>query len=429
MRTVEALIREAGQRPVAFVYPAYTMASYAVIKSLGRRGVPIVAMNPTTHPHMKSRYVAPHFCPSFTENPQAFIRSLKTLAAKVPGKVVLYLMEDVYVYMIHRFRAELPENILFPFMDEEALSMSVDKRPMFDAAERAGLPLPVTYYPETLDELEALKPSIPFPCLMKPLVSRFSLGDGPEAEAVELFPRTFGGKCVRADDYETLHAHFTRARALGIPVCVQELLEGPIKTLVNVHLYADANHEVLGAVTGHKLRQFPADFGSASLCDLVRRDDALEYCRRFVKESRYHGMAGIEFREDLRTGELKLIEINPRGMYGLGMSLLGGVELPYIQYSDLLGAPIRQEQTEFEKRWLDGRGELTYWNTYTGDPQAPFHVNFKEWITPIIGATPAVLNLHDPMPGLMGLIPKQLGAAYLDLKNKMAGKQTPITEA
>lgn len=418
MPTLEKLLHGAGQRPVAFVYPAYTMASYAVIRSLGERGVPVVAMNPGSHPHMKSRWVAPFLCPSFTEQPQAFIRTLKELAGRMTGPVVLYLMEDVYVYMIHRFRDELPANILFPFMDDQALSMSVDKRPMFDAAERAGLPLPLTFYPETLDELEALKDRVPMPCLMKPLVSRFSCGDGPEAEAIELFPRTFGGKCVRADSFETLRTYFSRARALGIPVCVQELLEGPIRTLVNVHLYADANHEVLGAVTGHKLRQFPADFGSASLCDLVRRDDALEYSRRFVKEARYHGMAGIEFREDLRTGELKLIEINPRGMYGLGMSLLGGVELPYIQFSDLLGQPIRQEQTEFAARWLDARSELDYWKRYSKNPDSEFHVTFREWIMPILGATPSKLNWRDPVPGLMGLIPRQVGAAYLGLKER-----------
>lgn len=427
MRNLTNLIREAGNRPVALVYPAYTMASYAVIKSLGRRGVPIVALNPTPHPHMKSRYVVPQFCPSFTENPHAFIRTLKDLAAQLPGGAVLYLMEDVYVYMIHRFRDQLPANIRFPFMDDEALSMSVDKRPMFGAAERAGLPLPITFYPETTDELEAVRDQLPMPALLKPLVSRFSLGDGPEAEAVELFPRTFGGKCVRADSFDELRAHFLRARALGIPVCVQELLEGPIRTLVNVHLYADANHEVLGAVTGHKLRQFPADFGSASLCDLVKRDDALDYCRRFIKESRYHGMAGVEFREDRRTGQLKLIEINPRGMYGLGMSLLGGVDLPYMQYADLLGTPFRQEQTNFHSRWLDGRGELKYWQTYSNRPDSEFHVSLREWVAPILGATPAVLNWRDPAPGLLGLIPKELGAAYLELKGKLA-RPTPSPE-
>ncbi|MFP5504202.1 MAG: hypothetical protein ACLGIN_17080, partial [Candidatus Sericytochromatia bacterium] len=224
MPTLSQLKQTAGSRPVALVYPAHTMASYAVIKSLGRRGVPIVALNPTPHPHMKSRYVAPHFCPNFADAPRAFLRTVKELAAQFPAGVMLFMMEDVFVYMIHRFRDELPDNVLFPFMDEEALVMNIDKRAMFDAAERAGLPLPVTFYPETEDELEAVREALPMPCLLKPLVSRFSLGDGPEAESVELFPRTFGGKCVRADDFETLMGYFRQARALGIPVCVQELL-------------------------------------------------------------------------------------------------------------------------------------------------------------------------------------------------------------
>ncbi|MOA40919.1 hypothetical protein D3C78_1628380 [compost metagenome] len=99
--------------------------------------------------------------------------------------------------------------------------------------------------------------------------------------------------------------------------------------------------------------------------------------------------------------------------------MLGGVELPYLQYADLLGEPVRQAQTVFDARWLDARSELDYWKRYSGRPDSEFHVSFGEWIRPILGATPAVLNWRDPAPGLMGLIPKPLGASYLALKGRL----------
>jgi predicted ATP-grasp superfamily ATP-dependent carboligase len=424
MHTPESLRRAAGDRPVAVVYPAYTMAAYAVIRNLGRRGVPILAMNPWPHPHMKSRWVTAMESPNFTEDPQAFVDRLKAVAAELPGGLVLYLMEDVYVYLIHRFRDELPANVRFPFMDEDALAMSLDKRAMFDAAARAGLPLPWTAYPTTGAELEALRDEIPFPCLMKPLVSRFSFGEAPEARAVELFPRTFGGKCARADDFESLERLFLRARSLGIPVCVQELLSGPMESIYGVHLYADDQHAILGAATGRKLRQVPGDFGTGTLCEAVRRDDALEYARRFVHEARYRGIGGIEFMEDPRTGQLKLIEINPRGVHWLGLSLVAGVELPYLKYADLIGKPFHQAQRHHHGRWVDGRGDVAFWKRYSQEPASPYHHTFAAWLGPLLGASPAVMNWQDPVPGLMGLVPKNVGARYLAFKAALTGRRS-----
>jgi predicted ATP-grasp superfamily ATP-dependent carboligase len=307
-------------------------------------------------------------------------------------------------------------------MDEEALAMSLDKRAMFDAAERAGLPLPWTAYPTTMEELAALRDALPFPCLIKPLVSRFSFGDAPEAKAVELFPKTFGGKCARADDYETLATLFARARALGIPVCVQELLQGPMDAIYGVHLYADAQHRLLGAATGRKLRQLPGDFGTGTLCEVVRHDEALDLAERFCREARYHGIGGLEFMADPRTGQLKLIEINPRGVHWMGLSLVAGVDLPYLKYADLIGVPIRQTQTRFTGRWVDGHGDVAFWKRYSKTPDSPYHVDLAGWLTPLVGASPAVMNWQDPVPGMMGLVPTNLGSRYLALKNRLRSK-------
>lgn len=411
----------AATGPVAIVYPAHTLASYAVIRNLGQRGIPVLALNPTTHPHLRSRWAVPMLTPSMADEPAAFFDLLSEIGEALPHGAVLYFMEDVYVYLAHRYRSRLPASLRFPWMDDEALAMSLDKRAMFEAAERAGLPLPWTCYPSRLEDLASQRERIPFPCLMKPLVSRFSFSDGEEAAAVELFPRSFGGKCVRANDWEELKALYSRARSLGIPVCVQELLEGPIDQIYGVHLYADGRHEVLGAMAGRKLRQVPGDFGTGTLCEVVRHDEALALAEAFVKESRYHGIGGIEFKADPRTGELKLIEINPRGVHWLGVCLLAGVELPYLKYADLTGRPLRQSQRVFEGKWVDGSGDLAYLRRYHSDKASPFHIGFGAWGASLRGASPAVLNAADPLPGLLKMIPREVGARYLALKHRLSG--------
>jgi predicted ATP-grasp superfamily ATP-dependent carboligase len=372
----------------------------------------VIALNPTTHPHMRSRWAKSVISPSLATDPRGFFALIGELAADLPHGAVLYLMEDVYVYQAHQHRDLLPDNVRFPFMDDEALAASLDKRAMFAAAERAGVPLPWTRYPESPAALAALRDEVPFPCLLKPLVSRFSFGGTGEAAAIELFPRTFGGKCVAAESWEELEAHFARAHALGIPVCVQELLTGPIEDIYGVHLYADANHELLGAVTGRKLRQVPADFGTGTLCEVLRHDDALALTRAFVREARFHGIGGMEFKADPRTGELKLIEINPRGVHWLDVCRIGGVELPYLKYMDLLGMPVRQEQSCFSGRWVDAGGDFKFWQRY----KPSLLGLLASWC----GASPSIFNPRDPLPGLLRLIPEPMGQAYLGMKHRLA---------
>ena len=57
---------------------------------------------------------------------------------------------------------------------------------------------------------------------------------------------------------------------------------------------------------------------------------------RLIKKIKYTGIAEIEFKKDLKSGEYKLIEINPRTWSWIGIVPYTGVDLPFIAYSDLV---------------------------------------------------------------------------------------------
>lgn len=409
---------------VALVYPAFTLAGYAAIRSLGEAGVPVVALNPWSHPHMRSRWALGVRSPNMVDAPEQFFAFVSAIASACQGRVALFMMEDVYVYLTHQHRQDMPANVVFPWMSEAALAASLDKKEMFDAAERGGVPLPATFYPENLAALKALRSELAFPCLLKPLVSRFSFGGRGDAGKIEAFPRTFGGKCARADSFEELEALFSKAEGLGIPVCVQELLVGPIDEIIGVHLYADANSRVLGAAAGRKLRQVPGDFGTGTFCEAIRDDESIRLATALVEAIGYHGIGGVEFKRDRRDGSLRLIEINPRGVHWMGLACVAGVDLPYMKFADLMGRPFEQQQTDFSVRWLDGAGDRKYMRTYVGTPESPYHVPLAKWAASLPGARPAVLNWRDPVPGLLGFVPEQIGGAYLRLKESLTRRTT-----
>lgn len=406
----ERTLASLPDQPVAIVYPAGMKAAYAVIRNLGERGIPVLALHPTSHPHLKSRWAIPRISPHMARQPEEFFAFLEALSRQLPSGAVLYLMEDVYVYLAHAYRDRMPPSIRFPFLDDEALVMTLNKQPMLEAAERAGVPIPWSRFPTEITEIEALRGEIPFPCVVKPLVSRFTFSRSPE---IELFSTAFGGKCVRAEDFDSLHRLVDKALRLEIPVCVQEQLMGPNKTIYTVHLYATSHQELLGVATGRKVRQLPADFGVGTLVEAARRPDAVPLARTLVEAVRFHGIAGVEFMEDPRTGRLKLIEINPRGIHWLGLGPLVGVELPYLQYADLTGEPEVQYQTDYALRWWDARRDWQYLARY-GRP--------LRWAQALWGVTPSIFNLQDPMPGLMGLMPGFLGERYLAWKRRLGAK-------
>lgn len=386
-------------RPAAIVYPAHTMAGYATIRALGEKGIQVLALAHQRHPHLRSRWATPVISPNFATDPGGFIDFVNGLADRSPGGAVLYVMEDVFAYLVHRYRERLSPRIRYPFLDEDALIKCLDKQPMLQAAEAHGIPIPWTRY----DKAALDATDIPFPCLIKPLVSRFSWGQNMQGDRLDLFPRAFGGKCVRADTPADLRRLVTKAEALGIPVCVQALVPGPSSRLVVVFLYADADHRVLGAVSGRKLRQFPADFGTATLLKAEVHDRALALSAKLVQALDYHGITFIEFKED-GDGELRLMELNPRSGHGTGLALQAGVNLPYLQYADLLGWPVETQSQSRTSYWLDELGDWRYFRHYSqagGSDRLPWY----RWLASLRKVTPAIASLRDPLPGLLKLLP------------------------
>jgi predicted ATP-grasp superfamily ATP-dependent carboligase len=387
-------------QPAAIVYPAHTISGYATIRALGESGVPVLACSHTRHPHLKSRWAIPLLSPDFAQDPAGFVAFLNEVAGELRFGAVLYVMEDVFAYLIHRHRAKLSPRIRYPFLDEAVLTNCLDKQPMLQIAERAGLPIPWTHVVEGRHAPD----DVPFPCLVKPLVSRFALGRDSQAETLDLFPRAFQGKCAVAHSYVELMPLLAKADDLGIPVCIQEFVPGPTSNLVVVYVYADARSRVLGAVSGRKLRQIPADCGTATLQKAEYCEPALEQAAQLVDVLKFRGIAFIEFKQDERTGELKLMEINPRSGHGTGLAWLTGVNLPYLQYADMLGLPVPKQRQSRTATWFDEFGDWRYFSRYRTS-EGPERLSWSRWLMSLVGAHPAVLNLNDPLPGLLRLVP------------------------
>ena len=135
---------------------------------------------------------------------------------------------------------------------------------------------------------------------------------------------------------------------------------------------------------------------------------------------RVTGMAEVEFKQDPRDGQYKLLDINvrPWGWHSLGNAC--GLDFPYIQYCDLLGQPPTPVVPQYGHQWV----------RLLTDLPAAFQEVRAGTLTPLgyvrslLGKTTySVLDWRDPLPAL-----GDLGSALSRALNGSHGG-APVAEA
>jgi len=308
-------------RPPAVVVGVGWVAGLAAIRSLGRAGVRVLAVDDRLSAlGFRSRYAEARVAP--TRAGPAFVDFLRTL-----GGGVVFPTHDDDLETIARARDDL--ELICPFPGWDVLEAIQDKRNQLAAAAEVGLAAP-----RTADE-----PTDAFglPVLLKP--SR------PTA-----FRQRFGVKAFRCASLEELERRFEDGREFR--PFVQEWIPGGDDSLWTVGSYLTVDGEELGLFTGRKLRQTPREIGTARVAEArlapALADDALSLLRAL----RFHGISQVEFKHDARDGRYKLIEVNPRLWEWHGLAAACGVDFARIAYLDAVGErpdPVRMNGDG--KRW------------------------------------------------------------------------------
>ena len=289
------------------------VAGLAAIRSLGRAGVRVLAVDDRQSAlGFRSRYAEAHVAP--TRTGAAFVDFLRTL-----GDGVVFPTRDDDLETIARARDELP--FVCPFPGWDVLGPIQDKRHQLAVAAEVGLAAPRT--------AEEPTDAFAFPVLVKP--------SDPTS-----FRRRFGVKafrCATADEVERRFEDAAEFRPF-----LQEWIPGGDDTLWTVGSYLTADGEELGLFTGRKLRQTPREIGTARVAE-ARWDPRLAAdALTLLRTLRFHGISQVELKHDVRDGQYKLIEVNPRLWEWHGLAAACGVDFTRIAYLDAIGeraAPAR----------------------------------------------------------------------------------------
>jgi D-aspartate ligase len=349
----------------AFVLDVGWVNGLAAIRSLGRAGIPVYAVDHRSSPlGFRSRYARPVRCPDPAVDPEDYVACIAGVGA--PG--ALFPTHDPPLNAIARHRDRL-DGFLCPFPSWDVLERIQNKRRQLEAAEAAGVDVPATRHPRSAVEARAAGSELGYPVLVKP------------AEPVE-FKRRFGKQAFRCENDVEVERAF--ADAEPFEPMVQELIPGADDELYSLGSYLRAGGEALGLFCGRKLRQTPPGVGTCRVGEAVWVQEVVDAGLRLLRALGFHGISQVEFKRDPRDGRFKLMEVNPRLWQWHGLAAACGVDLPLIAYRDLTGRPVAPASMNGERR----RWAITLLSGESPAPQRPPYVE-------------AVFALDDPKPGLV----------------------------
>jgi D-aspartate ligase len=318
-------------RPAALVVDVGWVNGLAAIRSLGRAGVPVIAVDHRESAlGFRSRYAVQILSPD-PQDEDAFVACIAALGEELDGPVPLFPTHDEPLNAIARGAARLGEKFRYPFPPWDVLQRIQSKRGQLEAAEAAGIPVP--RWATTTSAADELG----YPVLVKP-------------SSTEGFKRRFGRQAFRCETRAEVERAF--AEAEEYEPLVQELIPGGDEELYTLGSYIDRDGEALGLFCGRKLRQTPPGVGTCRVGEAVWVEQVVEQGLRFLRELGHTGLSQVEFKRDPRDGSFRLMEVNPRLWQWHGLASACGVDLPRIAYEDLIGErPEPVSMNGGRKRW------------------------------------------------------------------------------
>jgi D-aspartate ligase len=362
-----------------------------IVRSLGRRGVPVYVVDDEHSIARYSRYTTRFVAtPSLRDENETVEIVLRVARRHGLDGWVLFPTREETVAAFSRHRDRLASTFRVPTPGWESVRWAWDKRNTYRRAADLGIPTPRTWWSRGA-ELENL--AIEPPVVLKPAVK-------------EHFIYATKAKAWRADTAPELRRLFATASSI-VPrgeIMLQELIPGD-----GEHQYAYCSlfkdGASLATMVVRRRRQHPPDFGRASTyVETLDMPDLERLSERFLRSIGYYGLVELEYKHDVRDGQLKLLDVNARtwGYHTLGVA--AGVDFPALLFEDQLGRSVERGR---------GRAGVSWIRLLTDVPTAALEIargrlGLRDYARTVRAAgVEAVFMRDDLLPGLaeLALVP------------------------
>ena len=316
--------------------------SLAVVRSLGRHGIPVCVVTHDNPIATFSRYATHRVSWPGPDHPGALDFLLRQVGSRAGVDVrgwVIFTGGDAEAEFVSRHYTELSAVFRLTGSPWQVTRCASDKRLTYRHAAEVGVDAPWSYYPRDRDDVARL--DCRFPLILKPTVK-----GRPNAFTL--------AKAWRVDDRAALMARFDQAAAMvGEQASVlQELIPGGGATQFS---YAAAWRDgaQLASLVARRTRQYPIDFGyTSSFVETIEHPAIEEAACRFLKPLGYSGLVEVEFKFDERDGRYKILDVNARTWTWAALGAAAGVDLPYLLWHATLGNAVAQARGRPGAAWM-----------------------------------------------------------------------------
>lgn len=362
-----------------FVTDAQMRSSLAVIRSLGKKGLAVTGAEETRFATgLFSKYCLNHVVyPSPKKNENAFIDYIINFFKNNQYEVI-FPVADFCLRPIIDSEQILSKYVKIGLPPKEVFETGYDKGKTFDIASKIGIPRPGTHCVYSIEDLFNLENagSFHYPIILKPRISSGRRG------------------VIICENFEETVSAFDQLTQIFGLILVQEFI--PNGGEFGIYVLMNNDSEPRAYTAQRRIRSYPYYGGPSTLRETFRdqySDRAKEIAFSLLKAMKWSGVAMVEFRIDPRDNTPKLMEVNPRFWGSLQLSILSGVDFPWLYYTMLTEGdvrPVMEYTSKVQCRWMLP-GDMLWYATTPGKLK-----NLKEFLR--LKNNYDILSMEDPGP-------------------------------
>jgi predicted ATP-grasp superfamily ATP-dependent carboligase len=307
----------------------------AIARNLADHGVAVHAVEANAAlPGTRTRMATTHLVGDI--NSASLIDHLLVVRRRIASsdKPVLFLSNDNMVRCVAENWPRLSDDYSLSWSQScGTIKHLLSKSALQARCERVGLNYPRSLVINSLEDLSALREGFDFPLVIKPVTP-------------------LGAFKVRRFERLSDLREFVREVETSVPLLVQQWIDGSDETLLFCALLLHEG-EALARFEGRKLASFPPALGQTLAAEPCPANDVFEVTRRFFDGLKLSGPVSLEVKRD-KNGKLWVIEPTVgRTDYWVPVCIGNGIELPYLEYSAVLGMPRAAPVAGRTRCWYD----------------------------------------------------------------------------
>jgi predicted ATP-grasp superfamily ATP-dependent carboligase len=357
------LTRLARRRDVALVTDGFVRKGVAAVRSLGRRGVRVVACEATAlAPGLTSRYAWRRVVhPPLALDREGFLDAIEAACRRLRPRVILAMEEETILALLERRARFEALGARLPYAAPEMILGFSDKLATLERARSLGIEVPRTWTDPARAAAEA-----EFPVIAKPRRGSGAWGVRYLNSSEELRRlQTAGGiashPCPRNRSPGELNGAIVPHWGSDVPesdvgvksgILIQDRLTGPG---IGVSLLYDSAGRLRAQFAHRRLREWPSTGGASTLRESARFPEVEALSRRLLESAGFVGPAMVEWKIDARDGRPKLLEVNPRFWGSLALAVRAGIDFPWLLYRSAIGEEfpaVTEYPTGVRARWF-----------------------------------------------------------------------------